>query len=102
MSEAIRRMLGDTLVKAIDGFFAAVGRLAAALIRSDAAGVDAAIAECREALGLWLALLVERLDGRNAAQLVQLHERVDAIERRLSPARDSYDGGHDEMGLPAR
>lgn len=90
MPERIARLLGESLVQAIDAYFDAWKRQNAALLASDPAATEAAIEDCRAALGTWLALLVERLDSRNAQVLVELHKRVDSIE----------DHGHDDTGRP--
>lgn len=80
MPERITRLLGDALVEAIDGYFDARTRLIAAIVARDEAAAQQANADSREALSTWLALLVERLDGRNAAMLVDAIKRIEALE----------------------
>ena len=77
---AASRLLGETLVQAIDAYFQARARLIRALIAHSEADAHAANRESREALSTWLALLVERLDSRNAALLVDMLKRVEALE----------------------
>jgi hypothetical protein len=90
MPERIARLLGESLVQAIDAYFDAWTRLNAAVVAGDIAAAEAALDDCRAALGTWLALLVERLDSRNAQMLLELHRRVDNIG----------DHGHDDTGRP--
>jgi hypothetical protein len=96
MPERIARLLGETLVQAIDAFFDAWRRENAALLANDPAAAQAAIDDCRAALGTWLALLVERLDSRNAQVLVELHKRVESLESLMRVG----DHGHDDTGRP--
>lgn len=102
MPERIARLLGDTLVQAIDAYFDAWRRQNAALLANDPAAVEAAIDDCRAAMGTWLALLVERLDSRNAQVLVELHKRLEGDETRIHNLEGlmGEDHGHDETGQP--
>jgi len=92
MPEALRRVLGDDIVRTVDAFWAAAERLALLVAAAGSEPqIRAAVREAREALGLWLALLVERLDGRNATTLVALHQRVDALEAQIKAQEDAPD-----------
>ncbi len=104
------RLLGETLVRAIDAYFDARSRLVSALVAGDEAAAQAANQDSRAALGTWLALLVERLDSRNAAVLVDVIRRVENLEALMGVDRradgaaqaalDAQDHGHDEPGRP--
>lgn len=80
MAERIAHALGSPLVQAIDAYFEARSRLIHALMQGDEAAAQDANRESREALGNWLALVVERLDSRNAQMLVHVFRRIDQIE----------------------
>lgn len=80
MAERIAHALGIPLVQAIDAYFDARARLIHALVQGDEAAAQDANRESREALGTWLALVVERLDSRNAQTLVSMFRRVEHIE----------------------
>lgn len=86
MPERLERLLGEPIVRAIDAFFGADARLIAALVARDELAAQTANAERRQYLSDWLSLLVERLDGRAAEQLVNLHEDVDELAKRLDAA----------------
>lgn len=98
---AAGRLLGETLVQAIDGYFEARARLIRALAAGDEPAAQTANAESRQALGTWLALLVERLDSRSASLLVDVLRRLENLEALLDVApgrpRDDVDDptGHD-------
>lgn len=83
------RLLGEPIVRAIDAYFSSRERLITALIRGDEAAAQQANRESREALGTWLALLVERLDSRNAQMLVDVLKRLENLEALMgvSPGR---------------
>jgi hypothetical protein len=102
MPERIAQLLGDSLVQAIDAFFDAWTRMNVALLEGNTAAATEAVADCRAALGTWLALLVERLDSRNASMLLDLHKRVDSEETRIQNLEGllGEDHGHDDMGRP--
>lgn len=80
MPERIARLLGESLVQAIDGYFDARTRLIRALVDGDADAALIANEESRAALSNWLALLVERLDSRNAQMLVDVLHRLENLE----------------------
>ena len=95
------RLLGNTLVQAIDAYFQARERLIRALIAGDEVTALAANTESFEALKTWMALLVNRLDERSAQQLVELWKHVHNLEALMrvdpvSPAPE--DDGHDFQG----
>lgn len=79
MPERMAQLLGDPLVHAIDAYFTARRRLITALIHGDEEGAQQANDDSRRALSDWLALLVERLDSRNAAMLVELYKHVEQL-----------------------
>jgi hypothetical protein len=100
MPERIARALGEPLVQAIDLYFESRTRLIAALAQGDEAGAQAANQENREALATWLALLVERLDSRNAGMLVDVLKRLENLETLMRVGSDPDDPTGVDAGRP--
>ena len=99
MPDRETRLLGETLVHAIDAYFDARTRLIRALAAGDELAAQEANLESKAALSTWLALLVERLDSRNAGMLADVLMRLENLEAlmgvtrlpRLDPADDIDD-----------
>lgn len=91
-------LVGDDYVRAIDAFFDAWDAASRALVAGDAPCAVASMAQAREAMSLWLALLVERVDGRTASMLADALRRIDALERRQL---DDLDDPDDPTGFDA-
>jgi hypothetical protein len=80
-------ILGVPLVQAIDAYFTARQRFIVALLQMDQDAMRAAEADSKLALSNWLALVVERVDSRSAALLVDALKRIENLEALLGVDR---------------
>ncbi len=83
LPDHIADLLSSPVVEAIDSYFRAHYRAALATVRGDPAGIAATLDTERQGLSAYLALVVERLDSRNAHVLVEAYKQLDALNERV-------------------
>lgn len=83
MSDRLAEILGNNLVRAIDLVFDLLTEFGVSVAGADIERVRPLSHQLKEALSTWLALLVERLDSRNAQQLVDMHRRIKELEAKI-------------------
>jgi hypothetical protein len=87
MTDEIREQaLDQPLVQAIDAYFEARERFGRALITADLDAMVAAARAERDALGTWLAQLINLIDGRTASLLAETLTRLLIVEQALGLA----------------